>query len=187
MRTKFLATLLVASTLLVGCSSGEKSSTPSSTTVSESKVSSVSSEAPKEASSQSKPKTQVYGVGETVEVDGLKITVNSSQDTDDADQYNTAANLDEGNTYNILDITIENDSDEEVTISSALNFEVKDGDGRKASYVLAIRGNGQLDGSILPGDKMTGELVTQAPRDGELNLYFKSSAFNGSTVKIKVR
>lgn len=183
MRTKFLATLLVASTLLVGCSSSDKSSTSSSTAApTESEVSSTST-----ASSQSKKKAQVYGIGETVEVDGLKITVNSSQDTDEADQYHNASKLNEGETYNILDVTVENDTDEEVTISSMMSFDIKDENGRKGSYVMATRNNGQMDGKVLPGDKLSGELVYQVPRNGELNLYFTTSGFGGKTVKIKVR
>lgn len=185
MRTKFLTTLLVASTLLAGCSSsGDKSSNESNTPPIESET---QKEASSKESSKSNSKTQVYGVGETIEVDGLKITVNSSQDTDEVDQFNDSSDLDEGNTYNILDITVENDTDKDVTISSLMSFEIKDENGRKGSYVMSIRDNGKMDGTVLPGDKLSGELVYQVPRNGELNLYFTTSGFGGKTVKIKVR
>lgn len=184
MRTKFLATLLVASTLLVGCSSSDKSSTSSSTAApTESEVSSTST-----ASSQSKSKAKAYGIGETIEVDGIKLTINSATSLNEVDQFYTASDLEEGKTYEIIDATIENDRNEEVLISSFLHFHLKDGEGRnEATPLISVRGNGTLDGTIIAGDVSSGELIYMAPAEGELNLYFTSPGDNGQTVKINIR
>ena len=151
------------------------SSTPSTTTSSaEQQTSSASS------------KNQAYGVGETVDIDGVKFTINSAINVDEADMVNNASNLAEGNTYEIIDITIENTTDKDVAVSSVMSFTLKDEDGRSCSYLLSWRDNGQLDGTILPGDKISGELLYEVPRNGELDLFFKPSVF-AREIKFKVR
>lgn len=162
----------------------DTSSTSVTTTTSTTTSTSAVSNEPQPSSTPSK--NQVYGVGETVDINGLKFTINSAINTDEADMVNSSSTLKEGNTYEIIDITLENTTDKDVAISSVMSFTLKDEDGRNCSYLFSWRDNGQLDGTILPGDKLSGELLYEVPRNGELNLFFKPSVFE-KDIKFKVR
>lgn len=100
---------------------------------------------------------------------------------------NTAANLEEGKKYVVIDMTIANDSDEELKISSMVSFELKNGDGRKQDYKFPVGTDGQMDGDIAPGDKLSGQLVYMADADGELDLKVTPVAIGGDSVIFKVR
>lgn len=136
---------------------------------------------------ETKPKEKP-GVGETVTVDGAAITINSAETVDQVDDMvNTAANLEEGKKYVVIDMTIANDSDEELKISSMVSFELKNGDGRKQDYKFPVGTDGQMDGDIAPGDKLSGQLVYMADADGELDLKVTPVAIGGDSVIFKVR
>lgn len=136
---------------------------------------------------ETKPKEKP-GVGETVTVDGASITINSAETVDQVDDMvNTAANLEEGKKYVVIDMTIANDSDEELKISSMVSFELKNGDGRKQDYKFPVGTDGQMDGDIAPGDKLSGQLVYMADADGELDLKVTPVAIGGDSVIFKVR
>lgn len=182
MKSNVLTAALICTAVLTGCSSSSGSTdskAASSASVSEtvSSVEESTAQAPSE-----------YAVGETADINGVKITVNSATSTDEADpQFNTAAQLEEGETYEVIDATVENNTDDTVNISSAMSFELKDADGRKANFKLPMGGNGQLDGQIDPGEKLSGELVYGVPRDGELVLKFKPDVLSSDNAKFKVR
>lgn len=179
MKSKLFMTIAMSAMVLAGCSSSSNAPAASSA---------VGSAAQSEAAAPTeRTKKDVYALGETAEADGVKITVNSERDTDQADDtFNTADKLEEGKTYAIIDATIENGTDEELNVSSVLNFELKDGEGRKADYELPIGSNGQLDGKIAPGDKLAGEMIYTVPRNGEL-IFSYTPKIGGETVRIKVR
>lgn len=169
---KFFAALL-ATTMLAGCSTSDSDSNDVPT---EDKTEETAKE----------PAKSVYGVGEIVDVDGVKVTVNSAETVDQVDDMvNTADRLDEGKKYEVIDITIDNQSDEPVKVSSMISFELKDQDGRKADYKLPL-GDGQLDGEVDPGDKLSGQQIYQVPADGELTLSYQPT-LGGDKVKFQVR
>ncbi len=116
---------------------------------------------------------QVFNIGDTVEcVDGLKITVNGVRTSNGGEFMRPI----EGNEYIYVDATIENTSDEDKTISSLLMFDVVDYNGKSMDLVLAEDSNGHLDGTIKPGEKLSGEYVVEAPVErAELEFQFDSS------------
>ena len=94
---------------------------------------------------ETKPKEKP-GVGETVTVDGAAITINSAETVDQVDDMvNTAANLEEGKKYVVIDMTIANDSDEELKISSMVSFELK----------MVMEGNRIINSLLEPTDRWT--------------------------------
>ncbi|HAM30180.1 MAG TPA: hypothetical protein DCP49_01995 [Erysipelotrichaceae bacterium] len=168
----FFVALLVA-TLLTGCSTSESDNSKAS-------AEDKTEEATKETAKS------VYGVGETAEVNGVKITVNSAETVDQVDDMvNTADRLDEGSKYEVIDITIDNQSDEAIKVSSMVSFELKDQDGRSADYQLPM-GDGQLDGEVDQGDKLSGQQIYQVPAEGELILTYRTG-LGGDKVKFQVR
>lgn len=119
-------------------------------------------------------------------MNGVKITVNSAETVDQVDDMvNTADRLDEGSKYEVIDITIDNQSDEAIKVSSMVSFELKDQDGRSADYQLPM-GDGQLDGEVDQGDKLSGQQIYQVPAEGELILTYRTG-LGGDKVKFQVR
>lgn len=128
-------------------------------------------------------KTEVFNIGDTIELDKFKITVNEVKTTNGSDFIKPQ----EGNEFLYVDATVENISDKEQTVSSVLMFKVVDKDGRAMKQTIVENANGQLDGTIGPGRKMTGEYVVEVPKDATgLELQFDSSlAGNQVVVKLK--
>lgn len=128
-----------------------------------------------------KKKTE-YSIGETVEADGFKITLNSVRNAE-----NEYVQPDEGNVYFVIDMTIENLKDEETTISSIGMFKLKDAEGREQDQSIVVEVNGSLGGKVQPNEKLSGEIAYQVPAEGELYLYMQTALFDGETIKYKVR
>lgn len=129
---------------------------------------------------QKEEKKDTYAVGETAEVEGIKITVNSTR----VDEGIVPAN--EGKQYFVMDISLENTKDDEFSSSSILCYELKDGEGRKAEMSVAANLNGNLDTTVAPGEKVAGEIAFETAIEGELVLKFTPS-IGSDSVKIKVR
>lgn len=121
----------------------------------------------------------VYAVGETAEVDGIKITVNSTR----VDEGLLPAK--DGKIHFVLDITLENTKDSEYSSSSLLCYEVKDGDGRKQSMSITANLNGTMDTKVAPGEKETGEIAFETDPEGALTLTFTPAM--GDSVQFNVR
>lgn len=118
----------------------------------------------KSKGSDAKPaKKTTFTVGETAELDGVKVTFNSVHDS----PGNELIKPEEGKTIVLCEFTIENGSSEDITISSLLNFEFYADDTKATVNALApaIEDQGQLDGDISVGKKMTGFIGFDAPTD----------------------
>ncbi|MCR3760440.1 DUF4352 domain-containing protein [Clostridium felsineum] len=127
--------------------------------------------------SDSKSKTQTFKIGDVVQLKDYKVTVNKIRTGNGADGMQP----EQGKQYFYVDCTIENTSNEEKAISSVLMFKVQDQDGR--SYDQAIPGdqNGQLDGKVSAGQKISGEYVVKVPEGKTgLRLVFDSSVLSTS-------
>lgn len=143
----------------------------------------VSEDKPVVTKEEKSNKTEVFNIGDTIELDKFKITVNEVKTTNGSDFIKPQ----EGNEFLYVDATVENISDKEQTVSSVLMFKVVDKDGRAMKQTIVENANGQLDGTIGPGRKMTGEYVVEVPKDATgLELQFDSSlAGNQVVVKLK--
>ena len=143
----------------------------------------VSEDKPIVTKEEKSNKEEVFNIGDTIELDKFKITVNEVKTTNGSDFIKPQ----EGNEFLYVDATVENISDKEQTVSSVLMFKVVDKDGRAMKQTIVENANGQLDGTIGPGRKMTGEYVVEVPKDATgLELQFDSSlAGNQVVVKLK--
>ena len=160
---KKLIILIISIILLAGCSADP---TPSDN----------------DNNNQNEPPKE-YVVGNVQEDSGISIKVNSTR----VSQGNEYFKPEQGKVFFIIDITLENKTDEEVSISSLLSFELKDADGRDQEISIFADLNGSLDGKILPNEKMTGEIAYETSAEGKLYLYFTASLFSGKTLKFTVR
>lgn len=124
-------------------------------------------------------RVETYSTGESVEFEGLEVTVNSVEYQSSVGSF---AQADQGNEFAIVDITTTNNTDEEISVSSLLQMESKD--GRGFSYSGSLTASSQLDqgypqGSPLgPGETRRGKVAYEVPQDIE-TLYwtFEFSVF----------
>lgn len=143
----------------------------------------VSEDKPIVTKEEKSNKEEVFNIGDTIELDKFKITVNEVKTTNGSDFIKPQ----EGNEFLYVDATVENISDKEQTVSSVLMFKVVDKDGRAMKQTIVENANGQLDGTIGPGRKMTGEYVVEVPKGATgLELQFDSS-LGGNQVVVKLK
>lgn len=128
---------------------------------------------------EEKVEKKEYGIGDTAEVEGIKITVNSTR----IDEGIFSAP--EGKQYFVLDISLENTTDEDFVSSSLMCYEIKDGDGREENVSIGANLNGSLDTTIAPGEKGIGEIAFETAPEGDLTLKF--TPMLDKSVSIKVR
>ncbi|AQL42016.1 hypothetical protein BV210_04465 [Halorientalis sp. IM1011] len=106
---------------------------------------------------------EVYETGDTLDYQDTRFTVNSVR-TSSGEGF---AQPDEGNEFVLVDVTVENTGDDELTVSTLLQMELKDGRGR--TYDISIVGASVSDRDfsqgdpIPPGGRRRGEVVFEAP------------------------
>lgn len=131
------------------------------------------------------PSVKVYGVNELIEfTSGLSIKILETRTDMGAEYFEP----DEGNEYFYIMVQIINNSDESEDISSYMQFELKDDNGIEKEMAIFAETVGSLDGTVLSGDKMTGEIAYELPIDleGPLFLYFSADWFS-DPIKIKIK
>ena len=102
-------------------------------------------------------------IGTPIDLGGVSYTVNSVRNSDG----NEFLGADEGKTYFLIDISIENKSTESAAISSAMMFSLIDGNGYKINQSIAADTNGTIDGELAVGGKIRGEIAYEVPINSE--------------------
>jgi len=116
-------------------------------------------------------KTEVFAAGDIVEVNGQTIVLNAVTWRDDVLQAN---------------FTIENQGDAEVAISSMASFYARGRDGSTLEQDIFDCGS-SLDGKVLPGDKLRGDICWSGARAGDgIKLYYKAYMFGQGAVVWRV-
>lgn len=108
-----------------------------------------------------------FTIGDTADFDGVQVTLSSAVLSDGDGQYMTP---DDGKYFLILTFNIDNQSDEDISVSSIASFEAYCDDtsinedlvGQQAPEA---NGLGQLDGSVAAGKKMNGVISYEVPQD----------------------
>lgn len=127
-----------------------------------------------------KPAPKVYGIGDPLEMDGIRVTLN--------DVYEVGAGMfaepAEGNVFVMFDLTIENHTDDDLTVSSIMCFKAYF-DDFAAEYSLgalsADDSGMQLDGTLTPGKKLKGVIGYEAPENWkEAEITFEPEFFNSN-------
>lgn len=141
-----------------GCSSSEGSTTAPVSASSQSAPVSTSTPAPTEEVQET------LGVGDTADVDGVKVTLNSVTETSGTDFIKP----EDGNIFVLCNFTIQNDSDADLTISSAMCFEAYCDDTSINLDIMGLSTDeaqqaGQLDGDVASGKNMSGVVCYQVP------------------------
>jgi hypothetical protein len=118
------------------------------------------------ASPQAFANGSVYGVGEAISNGDVVAALIDSQIS--------------GNKV-VATFVIRNIGNDDLNLSSIISFEAKDGEGTKGEYSLSL--DGSIDGKILPGDSLRGNVAWtfSGPPTG-VKVYFKPALFGGDTI-----
>lgn len=130
------------------------------------------------------PVAKNYKVGDTVKLNDYTVKVNKASVIKSTNEFIVPK---AGKEFFAVDCTITNTSATEQTISSMLMFKVVDKDGRSCDYAMTAGGEGQLDGVVGVGRKMTGVYTVEAPKGAKgLELEFDASFISSGQVIVKL-
>ncbi len=122
-----------------------------------------------------------FSISETAIVNDTKIKINSVKkiETECAWEYNGQCQSytePDNDYFLIIDLTIENTGSEELAISSMMSFDLKDSSGEKGSYALLTESiTSQLDGSVMAGDLLKGQIAYDVKESETYNFYYLDS------------
>lgn len=123
-----------------------------------------------------------FGIGEGAEYKDVRITLMSYEESQ-GDQYFKPS---EGNIFVMAEFEVENNSDSEIVVSSALSFDAY-ADGYSLSYsvnALMANKNTQLDGTVAPGKKIKGVIGYEVPVEWkEIEIHFTENVWTSNKIK----
>lgn len=86
----------------------------------------------------------------------------------------------------LIDLTIANDGKENLSISSLLSFDLKDNNGEKGSITYLLNSvKSQLDGDIVAGDKLKGQIAFDV-KDSDVFYFYYRDGLLDSPVKFVI-
>ncbi|MUV36760.1 hypothetical protein JNUCC1_00564 [Lentibacillus sp. JNUCC-1] len=122
--------------------------------------------------------TESLNVGEAVNFNGVKITLNEAR-IEPGGEFDTPEN----DQFIVVNLTAENNSDEEATMSSIMNVELYDDEGYSYSTTILTEGTkGQFDGAIPAGKKLRGEIPFDVPEAESYELHFSDPFQSGKAI-----
>lgn len=137
-------------------------------------------------SSEAQPEQTVFTVGDTVELNGVKTTLLSAEEYP-GKQYMMPT---DGNVFLVCQFEIENDSSEEINVSSMVSFNAYCDD---YSVSLSITGEmledswKSLDGTVAPGKKINGVIAYEVPQDWQkMEISYTPSFWSGHDVQFEI-
>lgn len=135
---------------------------------------------PKEEVKEVSAKTR-FGVGEKVNLKDIVVTLKSVTESNGANFMEPEA----GNVFLICEFDIENNSKDELAVSSILSFGayVDDYAASISFGGMVAAGKPQLDGSIVAGKKMNGVVAYEVPKNWtELEIRFTPDIWSGNDI-----
>ncbi|WP_052887746.1 DUF4352 domain-containing protein [Thermogemmatispora carboxidivorans] len=120
---------------------------------------------PSSSSTTNKPTgtttTQHFKVGQAVKVGDIwQVTVLGAK-TSDGDEFSHPKT---GNTYLLIDVALKNLSNSEQTVSSAVNFTLRDSSGQEMDFAFVSSAPKTPDGKVEAGEQIRGTLTYEVPR-----------------------
>lgn len=120
----------------------------------------------------------LFKQGEVAEMNDVQVTLMGYEESTGS-EFNTPA---EGNVFVLANFEIANDSDSELSISSALSFEAY-ADDYALNYsfgaLMEKTDSTQLDGTVAPGKKMNGWIGYEVPADwSKVEIHFTDNVWS---------
>ncbi|HLR70670.1 MAG TPA: DUF4352 domain-containing protein [Pseudogracilibacillus sp.] len=132
------------------------------------------------------PLDKTFKVGDTVSYKGIELKVNSVDYQDATQDDIEMHNIDDGNQFVIVNLTINNNSDEKLyynTYDFRLNA---DGNAKDMDLYLDNINNTIEDGNLDKEASLTGNLIGQGSPDAKLKLQYETDFWNDETVDINL-
>lgn len=120
-----------------------------------------------------------FNINETAIVNNNKIKINSvkkikSECSWEYDGECYSLNEPENDYFLLIDLTIENNGDEEFTISSMLQFELKTPNGEKENQEFMLNAiKSSLDSNIMPNDLLKGQIAFDVSDEDYYYFYYQ--------------
>ena len=114
------------------------------------------------------PQQTTFAIGELVQVQDHTIMLNS-------------ATIDSTSLMKV-NFSLENKGTETLTVSSLLSFEVKDNEGSKLESDYMSCGSSTFDGSVLPGDKLKGDICWKTTAFPPFKIYYQASLLSDGAI-----
>lgn len=186
MNRKFLlmvALLFAVGMVLVGCGEESTIEPVENDTTNDEETPTDEAEAPEEATEEdetdeAEEEVKELGIGDTVNFDGLHITVNDAYITQGTDEFTEATN----DYYVVVDATIENTTDESTAVSSLMQISLFDADGYSQDIAIMLDTKGQLDGEIGAGRKLAGEVAFDVNDSEYFEFVFENPFKSGQAI-----
>lgn len=109
---------------------------------------------------------QIYKIGDVIQIGTSTVVLNS-------------ASIDASNILH-ANFTIENQDSKELNVSSILLFEAKGSDGTKLDQEIIDCESGSLDGTVLPSDKLKGNICWRGVTTDSVKIYYQANLFSSS-------
>lgn len=176
------ASILLCLALVAGCCGTSSELKPSPVTET-TPVSTSSVGASTPVATTQTASSEIYGVGQSVAIGDYKVRVNSVRTQTSGEYWSPEP----GYEWCIIDVTLENMGDKPLSVSSIVQFSLVDSDGRSQDQSLLASTNGNLDGEIGVGRKMTGEIAYEVKQAVTgLELQFKPSLYQTGQAIFKI-
>ncbi|WP_202078798.1 DUF4352 domain-containing protein [Caldalkalibacillus salinus] len=134
-------------------------------------------EAGNEEGSEETANTQNLAVGDTVNFNGLLVTVNSVEYSQGNDFESPSEDV-----FLVVDVSIENETDESENISSMLMTELVDPEGYSYDITIYTDAQGSLDGEVGPGRTMRGQVAFDVPDHESYEFIFSDPFQSGQAI-----
>lgn len=121
-------------------------------------------ETPETPTENASPDQTVFGVGDVVELNNVKVTLAGVSESNGS-AYNEPS---DGNVFLLCEFEIENNSSKDIAVSSMMSFEAYCDDytcNYSLSALLEKGDKNQLDGTIASGKKFAGVVGYEVPAD----------------------
>lgn len=168
--------------LLAAIGGGGENDEPSLAENSSTELSAVNetSSAPESEAAETSEAKTVFGIGEIAEMNDIQVTMLNYVESNGS-EYNSPA---DGNVFVLVEFEIANNSDSDLAVSSMMSFEAY-ADDYALNYslpaIMEAESGSQLDGTIVPGKKMKGEIGYEVPADwSNMEIHFTDSLWSDS-------
>jgi len=118
------------------------------------------------------------GIGATVDFNGLHVTLNGAKKYEGDGEWEVP----EHHYFIIVDISIENKTDEEANISTMLQMDLVDPSGYSQSMDFMVNTRGSLDGEVGVGRTMAGEISFDAEESEFFEFIFEDPFKSGQAI-----
>ncbi|GEM_PF-4767857 len=129
---------------------------------------------------------EIFEVGDSIDHENRILTVDSvERGWVSPNEFDTPS---EGEAYVLVELTLQNESEEEVSFNP-LHFELKDGGGVIQNYGAMVTGVDTLSsGGLAPGGEISGNLVFEVNENNleELTLFYEPGFWGDDRVEVEL-